>query len=39
VPAALLDLKDRNLVIRMQIPTAIIMLIINTTLMYALAFD
>jgi uncharacterized membrane protein len=39
VPAALLDLKDRNLVIRMQIPTAIIMLIINTALMYALAFD
>jgi uncharacterized membrane protein len=39
VPAALLDLKDRNLVIRMQIPTAIAMLIINTTLMYALAFD
>ena len=39
VPAALLDLKDRNLVIRMQIPTAIIMLIINTTLMYVLAFD
>jgi len=39
VPAALLDLKDRNLVIRMQIPTAIAMLIINTTLMYALAFN
>jgi uncharacterized membrane protein len=39
VPAALLDLKDRNLVIRMQIPTAIAMLIINTVLMYALAFD
>jgi uncharacterized membrane protein len=39
VPAALLELKDRNLVIRMQIPTAIAMLIINTTLMYALAFN
>jgi uncharacterized membrane protein len=39
VPAALLDLKDRNLVIRMQIPTAIAMLIINTMLMYALAFN
>lgn len=38
VPAALLDLKDRNGVIYAQIPTAIAMLIINTALMYALAF-
>lgn len=39
VPAALLDLQDRNLVIRMQIPTAIVMLLVNTALMYALAFN
>ncbi|MEQ1756396.1 MAG: DUF979 domain-containing protein [Micropepsaceae bacterium] len=39
VPAALLDLQDRNLVIRMQIPTALIMLLVNTTLMYVLAFN
>ena len=39
VPAALLDLKDRNHVIRAQIPTALIMLAINTALMYALAFN
>jgi len=38
VPAALLELRDRNLVIRMQIPTAIILLLVNTLLMYALAF-
>jgi len=39
VPAALLELKDRNHVIRAQIPTALIMLAVNTALMYALAFD
>jgi uncharacterized membrane protein len=39
VPAALLDLKDRNHVIRAQIPTALIMLAVNTALMYALAFN
>lgn len=39
VPAALLDLRDRNLVIRMQVPTALIMLLVNIFLMYALAFD
>jgi uncharacterized membrane protein len=39
VPAALLELRDRNLVIRMQIPTAIILLLVNTVLMYTLAFD
>ncbi len=38
VPAALLDLKDRNGVIYAQIPTALAMLAINTLLMYALAF-
>jgi uncharacterized membrane protein len=39
VPAALLGLKDRNLVIYMQIPTAIVMLVVNIALMYALAFN
>lgn len=39
VPAALLELKDRNHVIRAQIPTALIMLALNTALMYALAFN
>ena len=38
VPAALLDLKDRNGVILAQIPTALAMLAINTVLMYVLAF-
>ncbi len=42
VPANLLELPDRNAalngVIRAQIPTALIMLIINIGLMYALAF-
>ena len=39
VPAALLELKDRNLVIWLQIPTALMMLVINVGLMYWLAFD
>ena len=38
VPAALLELKNRNGVILAQIPTALMMLAINTALMYALAF-
>ena len=38
VPAALLELKDRNGVIRVQIPTAILLLLANTALMYALVF-
>ena len=38
VPAALLELKNRNGVILMQIPTALAMLAINTALMYVLAF-
>ncbi len=38
VPAALLELKNRNGVILAQIPTALIMLAINTMLMYVLAF-
>ncbi|MCE9521816.1 MAG: DUF979 domain-containing protein [Alphaproteobacteria bacterium] len=38
VPAALLELKNRNGVILAQIPTALVMLAINIALMYALAF-
>ncbi|HKD22002.1 MAG TPA: DUF979 domain-containing protein [Rhizomicrobium sp.] len=38
VPAALLDLSDRNGVIKAQIPTAIPLLLANTILMYALVF-
>jgi len=38
VPAALLELPDRNGVIKAQLPTAGLMLIANTLLMYALVF-
>jgi uncharacterized membrane protein len=38
VPAALLDLPDRYAVIRVQLPTAAVMLAANTVLMYALVF-
>lgn len=38
VPAALLELPDRNGVIRVQAPTALILLLGNITLMYYLAF-
>jgi uncharacterized membrane protein len=38
VPVALLELPDRWAVIRAQIPTALVLLAINTTLMYLLAF-
>jgi len=38
VPAALLELPDRNAVIKAQIPTAIPLLIANTLLMYFLVF-
>jgi uncharacterized membrane protein len=38
VPAALLELPDRNAVIKVQLPTAGLMLIGNTLLMYALVF-
>ncbi len=38
VPAALLELPDRWAVIRAQAPTAAILLIVNTVLMYVLAF-
>ena len=38
VPATLLDLDDRNAVIRAQIATALPLLAVNTTLIYWLAF-
>jgi uncharacterized membrane protein len=38
VPAALLELPDRNGVIKVQIPTAIPLLLANTLLMYFLVF-
>jgi len=38
VPAALLELKDRNAVIKVQIPTGLWLLAANTVLMYALVF-
>ncbi len=38
VPAALLELPDRNAVIKAQIPTAIPLLIANTLLLYFLVF-
>jgi uncharacterized membrane protein len=38
VPAALLELKDRNGVIKAQVPTAFLMLIANTVLMYVLVY-
>lgn len=38
VPAALLELPDRWAVIRVQLPTAVVLLAANTGLMYLLAF-
>jgi uncharacterized membrane protein len=38
VPVALLELPDQNAVVKAQIPTGIPLLIVNTFLMYALAF-
>ncbi len=38
VPAALLELKDKNGVIKAQVPTALILLFANTVLMYVLVF-
>ena len=38
VPAALLDLPDRNGVIKAQFPTAVLLLLVNTALMYLLVF-
>ncbi|MDI1479345.1 DUF979 domain-containing protein [Polyangium sp. y55x31] len=38
VPAALLELSDRNGVIKAQVPTALVLLLANTVLMYVLVF-
>lgn len=38
VPVALLDLPDRYAVIRVQVPTALMLLVVNTLLIYFLAF-
>jgi len=38
VPTTLLELPDRWAVIKVQAPTALLMLIVNTALMYALVF-
>lgn len=38
VPAALLDLKDRNAVVKAQIPTALPLLAVNIALIWLLAF-
>ena len=38
VPAALLELPDRNAVIKAQVPTAIPLLVANMILMYCLVF-
>ena len=38
VPPALLEIPDRYAVIKTQIPTGVLMLIVNTVLMYVLAF-
>ena len=38
VPAALLELKDKNAVIKVQVPTGLILLVANITIMYLFAF-
>ena len=38
VPAALLELKDRNAVVKMQVPTALPLLLFNVALLYWAAF-
>jgi uncharacterized membrane protein len=38
VPAALLELPDRNGVIKVQIPTALVLLAVNTALMAVFVF-
>jgi uncharacterized membrane protein len=36
VPAALLELPDKNAVIKAQLPTALMMLVVNIVLLYLL---
>jgi uncharacterized membrane protein len=38
VPAALLELPDEYAVIKVQIPTAILMLVANTVIMYLFVY-
>ena len=38
VPAALLELPDKNAVIKAQIPTGVLLLIVNVFLLYFLMF-
>jgi len=38
VPVALLEIKDPHLVIKAQLPTAVLLLACNTVLLYVLAF-
>lgn len=38
VPAALLDLPDKNAVIKAQVPTGVLLLLVNVLLMYFLMF-
>jgi uncharacterized membrane protein len=38
VPAALLELPDEYAVIRAQIPTALVLLVVNTGIMYAFVY-
>jgi len=38
VPAALLELTDRNAVIKAQLPTALMLLVVNTVLMNVLVY-
>jgi uncharacterized membrane protein len=38
VPSALLELPDQNAVIKVQIPTAIMLLAANTAIMYLFVF-
>jgi len=38
VPAAVLELKDRNAVIKVQIPTALMLLAVNTLIMICFVY-
>jgi uncharacterized membrane protein len=38
VPAALLELPDKNAVIKVQLPTALLLLAANTAIMYLFVF-
>lgn len=38
VPAALLELPDRNAVIKVQVPTGVLLLTVNVFLLYFLMF-